>query len=68
MPIRILNRRDTCHMVSISATQLDRLVNANKFPQPVWLSPKRKGWVENEIEDWLQSKIKARATSASQGF
>ena len=60
MKIRMINRRAACDKTSFSPTQLERLVRAKQFPQPVQLSPKRKAWIEDEITDWLQQKINAR--------
>ena len=65
MSIRILNRRDTARKISTSPTQIDRLVLAKEFPQPIWISPRRKGWVEEEIDAWLKSKMEARVRSRS---
>ena len=30
------------------------------FPEPINLGPRAVGWVEQEIDDWLTSRIEAR--------
>ena len=39
--------------------QLDRLCNANKFPQPVKMG-NRKAWVEEEIDAYLKGLVSER--------
>ena len=63
MSIRILSRRDTARKISTSPTQVDRLTLADKFPQPIWVSSRRKGWLEHEVDKWIQEKIDAREST-----
>ena len=62
MKIKMLNIKATCDKTSLSRTQIERLVRAKQFPQPVQLSPKRKAWIENEVDQWLESRAVARTT------
>ena len=63
MKIRMINRKMTCDKTSFSPTQLERLVRAKQFPQPVQLSPKRKAWIEEEVDQWLESRAGIRSSS-----
>ena len=46
--------------VRLTKHQLGRLEAQGAFPQRVRLSPRRLGWVEAEVEAWLQARIDAR--------
>ena len=35
-------------------------IKAGTFPQPIKLGPRSVGWLENEVEDWLRLRVKAR--------
>ena len=39
------------------ASQVD-LEGKPKFPKPIKLGPRASGWLENEINEWIRSKIK----------
>ena len=47
--------------IKYSKCQLWRLERANRFPQPVRLSPTRKCWAEDEIDAWIQARVDGRA-------
>ncbi|KAA9019276.1 MULTISPECIES: helix-turn-helix transcriptional regulator [Sphingobium] len=34
--------------------------NAGDFPQPVKLGSRALGWVEHEIDEWLDARLRAR--------
>lgn len=34
-----------------------KLINEDKFPRPVKLSERSSAWVEQEITDWINSRI-----------
>ena len=38
-----------------------RMWRANRFPNPVAVSPCRKAWLESEINAWIASRVKERA-------
>jgi prophage regulatory protein len=46
--------------ISYSKPHLYRLIKAGKFPRPVPLGENRIGFVEAEIEGWLQAKVAER--------
>jgi len=45
-----------------SKTHMYRLIAAGAFPQPVPIGVKRVGFLENEFEAWLDSRIQLRET------
>ena len=59
--MRILSKRQLKEMVLYSPQHIDRLEAAGKFPKRVRLGECRVGWIEQEVEDWLQERIGRRA-------
>jgi prophage regulatory protein len=43
-----------------SKTQIWRLEKTGAFPRRVQLTPGRVGWLEGEIDQWIESKIAER--------
>jgi prophage regulatory protein len=52
--------------IPYSKVQLWRLEKLKKFPKRVPMGPGRHAWIENEVDDWIASRIAARdeATAA----
>jgi len=47
-------------MTSLSTTEIYRRIAAGTFPAQVHLGPKSSVWVESEIIDWINAKVRAR--------
>lgn len=60
--MRILSKRQVRELVLYSPQHVARLEKAGQFPKRVQLGPSRVGWVEDEVLDWLSSKLNARET------
>lgn len=58
--MRILSKRQLKELVLYSPQHVARLEKAGQFPKRVQLGPNRVGWVEEEILDWLQSRLESR--------
>ncbi len=58
--MRILSKRQLKELVLYSPQHVARLEKAGKFPTRVQLGPNRVGWVEDEVLDWLQSRLDGR--------
>jgi len=58
--MKLLSKRQVTEMVLYSPQHIARLEAANQFPKRVQLGDCRVGWVEQEILDWLQTRIDAR--------
>ena len=63
--MRILSKKDLRALVLYSPAHIDRLEKAGQFPKRVQLGPCRVGWVESEVLEWLQERIKRRDRSAA---
>ncbi len=49
-----------CERIGLGRSTIYKLMSAGKFPQSIHLSTRAVGWVEEEIEQWIMEKIKAR--------
>jgi prophage regulatory protein len=49
-------------ITGLSRAHLYALAKKGAFPKPVKLSERSSAWVENEINEWVQSRIDARDT------
>jgi len=57
---RMLSKRQVKELVLYSPQHIARLEAAGQFPKRVKLGVNRVGWLEEEVLDWLQSRIDAR--------
>lgn len=58
--MRILSKPQLKELVLYSPQHVARLEKAGQFPKRVQLGPNRVGWVEDEVLDWLQSRMDSR--------
>ena len=50
--------------VGFSRATLYSLMNAGDFPKPVKLGLRSVGWIESEVDAWIEGRIQARDTAA----
>jgi len=60
MQNRILRLPEVIEAVSLKKTAVYDLVRRGLFPVPIRLGLRSVGWYEPEINDWLQSRARAR--------
>ena len=60
---RLLTKTEVRTRVCYSPQHIARLEKAGLFPRRVQLGQNRVGWVEEEIEDWIQARIDERDSS-----
>ncbi|MCB9947251.1 MAG: AlpA family phage regulatory protein [Rhodospirillaceae bacterium] len=58
--MRLLSKRQLREVVLYSPQHIARLEKAGKFPRRVQIGPNRVGWVEAEVQDWLQERLDRR--------
>ncbi len=64
--MKMLSKKDLRELVLYCPQHIDRLERAGKFPKRIRLGngPKgRVGWIEQEVLDWLTSRIEASRSS-----
>lgn len=58
-PVSILRRRQVEKRTGLSRSTLYEFLKAGRFPRPIRLGLRAVGWVESDIESWLQERIQA---------
>jgi prophage regulatory protein len=58
--MRLLSKKELRAIVLYSPAHIDRLEKSGLFPKRVLLGPCRVGWVESEVMEWLEQRIKLR--------
>lgn len=58
--MRILSKRAVRELVLYTPQHIARLEKAGQFPKRVQLGPSRVGWIESEVLEWLDERIKRR--------
>ena len=57
---RIMRLPEVIEAVSLKKTTVYDLIRRGIFPVPIRLGLRSVGWYETEINDWLQSRARAR--------
>lgn len=66
----ILRRPEVLKKVGLCKAQLQNLINAGEFPKPVKLGgpdARAVGWVDTEVQAWIDAKIAARDAEIAEG-
>ena len=67
MAITILRLASVKARTGLSGSTIYSHVRQGKFPAPVAVGPRAKGWVEAEVNEWLKAQIaKSRPADNSQ--
>jgi prophage regulatory protein len=62
--MKFLRRSEVCDRTGLSYPTIWRYERAGKFPARRELGPNSVGWIEKEVEHWIESRSK-RETSAA---
>lgn len=57
---RVLRIRETSYKVGLSKTSVYESVKKGTFPKPLRLSERSSGWLESELNQWLEERAAAR--------
>ena len=55
-PDLILRIREVLALTGLSASTLWREIEAGRFPRPVMISPRCRGWRASDVRVWLRSR------------
>ena len=58
--MKILRKKDVVERAGVSRSVLHELIKKGAFPAPVRLSARRVGWLEHEINAWIEARIADR--------
>lgn len=66
-PLKILRKQEVCERVGYSGMHLSRLEKAGDFPKRIQVGPQRVGWLESEINEWIEGRAALRDTPTAEG-
>ncbi len=58
--LSILRRKQVEERTGLPRSTIYLYIQEGTFPKPINLGPRSVGWLENEIEKWLMSRIEER--------
>lgn len=59
-PRRILRRGEVTMRTGLSNATIHREIQAGRFPKPIALGRRAVGWIEAEIDAWLDARMRGR--------
>jgi len=59
MGLQILKVGEVERKVKLDRTSIYRMVKRGDFPLMIKLGERSSGWIESEVEQWLEDRIKA---------
>lgn len=62
--MQILSIKETCKRVGICRSTIFAMTRDGKFPRTIQITPKRKGFVDAEVNDWIKARIAERDEAA----
>ena len=60
---RILREREVCQRTGLSRMTIRRKMKAGQFPQSVRLGENSVGWVELEVQGWINALVAERTAA-----
>ena len=58
--LRVLRPKQVSVLVGLSLMQIWRLRQAHRFPEPISLGANSRGFLQNEIDAWIEARIAER--------
>ncbi|RQW80305.1 MAG: AlpA family transcriptional regulator [Methylococcus sp.] len=55
---RVLRRPEVEQRVGLARSTIYHLISLGQFPTPIKLGAKSVGWIEGEIDGWLESRLR----------
>lgn len=67
MQNNILRLPEISKHCGFSRSTVYRLIQQADFPKPIKLTSRASGWLESDINQWIDNRIKARDSKLSKG-
>lgn len=58
--MRILKMKEVLQKTGLGRTTMYKLIKSLDFPQAIPLGLRAVGWLESEVEAWIENKVAAR--------
>ncbi|WAW09283.1 AlpA family transcriptional regulator [Oxalobacter vibrioformis] len=62
---RILRKREVLHRTGLSNATLHEMIAAQRFPAQIRISTRSVGWIESEVDAWIDERIAASRQKAA---
>jgi len=53
---KIIGKKMMYEKLGISSTTLWRMIQRGEFPAPIQISPRRVGWLEEDVDQWIEKR------------
>jgi prophage regulatory protein len=60
-PTRILRKRQVLETTGLANSTMYKYISEGRFPKPIHLGARSVGWLESEIQEWIDGKVRERA-------
>ena len=60
MQHRIMRIEEVCRCTALARATIYKYIDQNLFPKSISLGGRAVGWLESEVQDWIQSRIDER--------
>lgn len=60
MAHRIMRIAEVSQCTALARSTIYKYITLGIFPRPIDLGPNASGWLESEIQEWIQERIDAR--------
>jgi len=57
MSLRILRKPKVRDRTGLSDSQIYSLISQHKFPKQIKLGDRASGWIESEVDEWIEKRI-----------
>ena len=61
---RFLRMGEVIQRVGLSRSQIYKLISLNEFPAQIKLCCSISAWLESDIDDWIETKVRASKEAA----
>ena len=58
MKENLIRLREVMKITGFSRSQIYKLINIGEFPKQIQISPGSVAWLESELEDWMEERIR----------
>ena len=59
MSSRLIRLPEVQYRTGYARSSIYRMVKNDEFPSPIKIGERASAWLENEVEDWIESRVSA---------
>ena len=61
--MKLLKAKEVAARTSFSIPHIHRLAREGKFPKPIKISESRNGWLEEDVNNWIEKCVRSHSAS-----